>query len=235
VACQKLFCQRETTGNILGGASLPRFSRVWSSRGGANAGGEEGAPRPHPPFRTAYRMSGPWAAPAAPDANTFRIFISTDNHLGYAEKHEYPPRQDDSFLAVEEVLENATASKVFPPGLGLASRHLPPAPVPIPANAAPRAGSPSARASSLGAIALAKTCLRTSCAGDGGTCTVRLPEGSPGHGDAFLRPGESALLPRRRFPPRALNDLRRCRRTSCCLAAICSTTTSPRGSAWFGR
>lgn len=54
-----------------------------------------------------------WVPPAAPDANTFRIFISTDNHLGFAEKHDYPPRQDDSFLAVEEVLENATASQVW--------------------------------------------------------------------------------------------------------------------------
>jgi len=53
-----------------------------------------------------------WAPPAAVDANTFRIFISTDNHLGYHEKHEYPPRQDDSFRAVEEVLKNATAAKV---------------------------------------------------------------------------------------------------------------------------
>lgn len=55
---------------------------------------------------------GAWVPPQPPDANTFRIFISTDNHLGFAEKHDYPPRQDDSFLAVEEVLENATASKV---------------------------------------------------------------------------------------------------------------------------
>ena len=53
-----------------------------------------------------------WQPPAPPDANTFRIFISTDNHLGFNERIEYMPRQDDSFRAVEEVLENATASKV---------------------------------------------------------------------------------------------------------------------------
>ena len=54
---------------------------------------------------------GKWKAPPAPEANIFRIFISTDNHLGYAEKNDYPPRQDDSFRAVEEVLENATAAQ----------------------------------------------------------------------------------------------------------------------------
>jgi hypothetical protein len=54
---------------------------------------------------------GKWKAPQAPEANIFRIFISTDNHLGYAEKNDYPPRQDDSFRAVEEVLENATAAQ----------------------------------------------------------------------------------------------------------------------------
>lgn len=53
-----------------------------------------------------------WVPPAPADANTFRIFISTDNHLGYHEKHEYAPRQDDSFRAVEEVLKNATAAEV---------------------------------------------------------------------------------------------------------------------------
>ena len=35
----------------------------------------------------------------------FRIFISTDNHLGYNEKH--PERGDDSFRAFEEVLQKA--------------------------------------------------------------------------------------------------------------------------------
>ena len=56
-------------------------------------------------------IAGKWKAPPAPEANIFRIFISTDNHLGYAEKNDYPPRQDDSFRAVEEVLENATAAQ----------------------------------------------------------------------------------------------------------------------------
>jgi len=45
--------------------------------------------------------------PPPPDANTFRIFVSTDNHLGFAEDSKYPPRADDSFRAVEEVLTNA--------------------------------------------------------------------------------------------------------------------------------
>ncbi|EKX47232.1 Mre11/sbcD nuclease, partial [Guillardia theta CCMP2712] len=35
-----------------------------------------------------------------------RIFISTDNHLGHAEDNEM--RQDDSFLAMEEVFQRAT-------------------------------------------------------------------------------------------------------------------------------
>lgn len=68
---------------------------------------------------------GAWVPPPPPDANTFRIFISTDNHLGFAEKHDYPPRQDDSFLAVEEVLENATASKVVLPAPQRAAQLLP--------------------------------------------------------------------------------------------------------------
>ena len=55
----------------------------------------------------------PWEPPAPPDSNTFRIFISTDNHLGYAENCDYPPRQQDSFRAVEEVLENATNSEAI--------------------------------------------------------------------------------------------------------------------------
>ena len=55
-----------------------------------------------------------WQAPGPPDAHTFRIFISTDNHLGFDEKNEYPPRRDDSFRAVEEVLENATAAQASP-------------------------------------------------------------------------------------------------------------------------
>ena len=45
--------------------------------------------------------------PPPPDANTFRIFVSTDNHLGFGEDSKYPPRADDSFRAVEEVLTNA--------------------------------------------------------------------------------------------------------------------------------
>jgi DNA repair exonuclease SbcCD nuclease subunit len=57
-------------------------------------------------------MQQAWVPPAAPDANTFRIFISTDNHLGYHERADFPPRQEDSFRAVEEVLENANAAKV---------------------------------------------------------------------------------------------------------------------------
>ncbi len=55
--------------------------------------------------------------PPPPDANTFRIFVSTDNHLGFAEDSKYPPRADDSFRAVEEVLTNAKkyeASTPFP-------------------------------------------------------------------------------------------------------------------------
>ncbi len=39
------------------------------------------------------------------DPDQMRILISSDNHLGYAEGD--PVRRDDSFVAFEEVLENA--------------------------------------------------------------------------------------------------------------------------------
>ena len=44
------------------------------------------------------------------DENTLRIMVSTDNHLGYAEKD--PIRGLDSFAAFEEVLFLAKSNKV---------------------------------------------------------------------------------------------------------------------------
>lgn len=44
------------------------------------------------------------------EINTFRILISTDNHVGYKEKH--PKWGNDSFAAFEEVLEKAKELKV---------------------------------------------------------------------------------------------------------------------------
>jgi len=44
----------------------------------------------------------PTNAPSPPDADTLRILLSTDNHLGYAETD--PVRGNDSFCALEEVL-----------------------------------------------------------------------------------------------------------------------------------
>ena len=55
--------------------------------------------------------------PPPPDANTFRIFVSTDNHLGFGEDSKYPPRADDSFRAVEEVLTNAKKYEARTPSL----------------------------------------------------------------------------------------------------------------------
>ena len=45
-----------------------------------------------------------------PDGNTFRILVSSDNHLGYKENH--PIRGNDSFTAFEEVIDIAKASNV---------------------------------------------------------------------------------------------------------------------------
>lgn len=41
----------------------------------------------------AAQESAGWTAPAPPDANTFRVFISTDNHLGFAEVRAGRPRR----------------------------------------------------------------------------------------------------------------------------------------------
>lgn len=41
--------------------------------------------------------------------DTFRIFISTDNHVGYKEGDA--TRKDDSFLALQEVLEHAVETR----------------------------------------------------------------------------------------------------------------------------
>ena len=41
----------------------------------------------------AAQVSAGWTAPAPPDANTFRVFISTDNHLGFAEVRAGRPRR----------------------------------------------------------------------------------------------------------------------------------------------
>lgn len=46
----------------------------------------------------------------APDENTLRILLSTDNHLGYLERD--PVRGDDSFAALEEILHLARQHKV---------------------------------------------------------------------------------------------------------------------------
>jgi len=46
----------------------------------------------------------------APDENTLRILLSTDNHLGYLERD--PIRGDDSFAALEEILHLARQHKV---------------------------------------------------------------------------------------------------------------------------
>ena len=43
-----------------------------------------------------------------PDPDQMRILISSDSHLGYAETDQV--RRDDSFVAFEEVLENAVKS-----------------------------------------------------------------------------------------------------------------------------
>lgn len=45
-----------------------------------------------------------------PDKETFRILVSTDNHLGYKETH--PIRGNDSFDAFEEVIQTAKAYNV---------------------------------------------------------------------------------------------------------------------------
>lgn len=45
-----------------------------------------------------------------PDKETFRILVSTDNHLGYKESH--PIRGNDSFDAFEEVIQIAKAYNV---------------------------------------------------------------------------------------------------------------------------
>jgi double-strand break repair protein MRE11 len=44
------------------------------------------------------------------EPNTFKILISTDNHVGYKERH--PKWGNDSFSAFEEVLEKAKELKV---------------------------------------------------------------------------------------------------------------------------
>ncbi|KAL7512292.1 hypothetical protein ACHAXN_012756 [Cyclotella atomus] len=48
--------------------------------------------------------------PNSPDANTLRILLSTDNHLGYLERD--PIRGNDSFAAFEEVLHLARSHHV---------------------------------------------------------------------------------------------------------------------------
>jgi double-strand break repair protein MRE11 len=45
-----------------------------------------------------------------PDAHTFRLMISTDNHLGYMELD--PVRGEDSFNSFREMLEQARANQV---------------------------------------------------------------------------------------------------------------------------
>ncbi|TPX67344.1 hypothetical protein SpCBS45565_g03855 [Spizellomyces sp. 'palustris'] len=47
---------------------------------------------------------------ADPDANTFKILIATDNHVGYMEKD--PIRGNDSFEAFEEILQLAQENEV---------------------------------------------------------------------------------------------------------------------------
>ncbi len=44
------------------------------------------------------------------DANTLKILLATDIHLGYAEKH--PVKKDDSFRAFDEILRIANERKV---------------------------------------------------------------------------------------------------------------------------
>jgi double-strand break repair protein MRE11 len=58
---------------------------------------------------TRIPAAGPAVLPTVPpdltmnnDPDTFRIMISSDNHLGFAEKD--PVRGDDSFAAFEEML-----------------------------------------------------------------------------------------------------------------------------------
>ena len=46
----------------------------------------------------------------ADDVNTFKILVSTDNHLGFNE--ECPIRGDDSFVSFEEVLQLAQKEQV---------------------------------------------------------------------------------------------------------------------------
>lgn len=42
--------------------------------------------------------------------NTLRILVATDLHVGYKERH--PVQSEDSFLALENVLQIAKAEKV---------------------------------------------------------------------------------------------------------------------------
>jgi len=49
-------------------------------------------------------------AVSPPDGQTFRIMISTDNHLGYLETD--PIRGDDSFVSFREMLQHARANQV---------------------------------------------------------------------------------------------------------------------------
>jgi double-strand break repair protein MRE11 len=44
------------------------------------------------------------------DVNTFKILVATDCHLGYMEKDEV--RRDDSFVAFEEIFEQAKQHRV---------------------------------------------------------------------------------------------------------------------------
>ncbi len=46
-------------------------------------------------------------------ADTMRVLVATDIHLGYAEKD--PVRGEDSFVTFEEILQNAQQLKVLLP------------------------------------------------------------------------------------------------------------------------
>lgn len=44
-----------------------------------------------------------------PDANTLRVLVATDTHLGFAERD--PVRRDDAFAAFEEIFKHAREQK----------------------------------------------------------------------------------------------------------------------------
>ena len=59
---------------------------------------------------TLYLHLRPFLSNRPPDENTFRIMISTDNHLGYMENDAI--RREDSFNSFREMLEAAKENKV---------------------------------------------------------------------------------------------------------------------------